>query len=161
SWPRLWIVGPVAGLRESLHRLNVQHMPEWFFGQSIVAPVPKWYFPAYFVAGVTPAILFGLAFCILRRDRATGVTLAVLATPFVLAFSPVVQNGLRYLMPALPAAALLAASGLDAAAARLRIPAAAVLAGATLFSLVSCVRVAPYYLDYYNVFFGGPRAALA
>lgn len=158
-WPRLWIEGPMAGLRRSLARLNVQHTPEWFFGTSILTPVPKSYFFAYFVACATPAILLGLALVWLARPRrSTGICLAFLFAPFLLMFSPVIQGGIRYLVPALPAAALLAAAGIDAAARRF---APLALGAAAALSFVSCVLVGPYYLDYYNFVFGGPRAAFA
>jgi len=160
-WPRLWTLGPLAGLRSSLGKLNVQHAPEWFFGELVRAPVPKVYLLAYFAACVTPAVVVGLSLCWLRRDRPTLVCAAFLVTPFLLVFSPVVQNGVRYILPALAPATLLAASGIDAAAGRLRWrPAPAVaLAAAVVSSAVSCFAVAPYFLDYYNVLFGGPRAA--
>ena len=158
-WPRLWIEGPIAGLRRSLARLNVQHTPEWFFGASILTPVPKSYFFAYFAACATPAILIGLALVWLARPRrSTALCAAFLLAPFLLMFSPVIQGGIRYLVPALPAAALLAAAGIDAAAKRLSPHA---FAAAAVASLVSCVLIAPYYLDYYNFVFGGPRAAFA
>jgi 4-amino-4-deoxy-L-arabinose transferase-like glycosyltransferase len=160
-WPRLWIEGPLAGLRASLGKLNVQHAPEWFLGEIIQAPVPKTYFLAYFAACVTPALLIGLALSWLRRDRATAVCAAFFLAPFALAFSPVVQNGVRYILPALPPAALLAASGIDAAARRVRWRRApeVALGVAAAASAVSCLQVVPYPLDYYNVLFGGPRAA--
>ncbi len=160
-WPRLWIEGPVAGLRASLGKLSVPHAPEWFLGAVVQGAVPKTYFLVYFAACVTPAVLLGLGLFWLRRDRPTFVCAVFLATPFLLAFSPVVQNGVRYILPALPPATLLAASGLDAAARRLRWrPAPAVaLAVAVATSALACVRIAPYSLDYYNVLFGGPRAA--
>jgi 4-amino-4-deoxy-L-arabinose transferase-like glycosyltransferase len=159
-WPRLWILGPIAGLRASLARLNVQHTPEWFLGRSILTPVPKVYFPVYFVACATPALLLGLALVWLRRERATLVLLPFFLSPFLLAFSPVIQSGMRYLLPALPPAAVLAAAGLDTAAARVRLPAPAVLGAAVMASLLACLWVRPYYLDYYNALVGGPRAAL-
>jgi 4-amino-4-deoxy-L-arabinose transferase-like glycosyltransferase len=161
-WPRLWIEGPRAGLLASLHRLNVQHAPEWFLGRAIVTPVPKSYFLIYFAACVTPAILLGLCCVALRRSRATAICLGFFAAPFALTFSPVIQSGVRYLLPALPPAALLAAGGLDAAASRLwpRRGSLVALGAAAATSLFSCLSVRPYYLDYYNALFGGPRAAL-
>jgi 4-amino-4-deoxy-L-arabinose transferase-like glycosyltransferase len=164
-WPRLWIEGPVAGLRASLQRLAVQHTPEWFFGATILHPMPKLYFPAYFAAGVTPALLVGLLGLGWRRERAVAIGAAFFAAPFLLCFSPVIQSGLRYLLPALPPAAVLSAAGLEAASARLGarlrrdlFPATCLVAA--LASLWSCLQVRPYYLDYYNFLFGGPRAAL-
>src|SRR5262249_2740518 len=154
------IVGPVAGLRASLARLNVQHTPEWFLGRSILTPVPKIYFPVYFVACATPALLLGLALLWLRRERATLVLLPFFLSPFPRAFSAVIQSGVRSLLPALPPAAVLAAAGLDAAAARARLRSPLILGAAICASLVSCLGVRPYYLDYYNAFVGGPRAAL-
>jgi 4-amino-4-deoxy-L-arabinose transferase-like glycosyltransferase len=160
-WPRLWVLGPMSGLGSSLGKLNVQHHPEWFLGQLVQAAVPKAYFFAYFAAAATPAVLLGLALCWLRRDRATLVCLAFLLAPFLLAFSPVVQNGVRYILPVMAPATLLAASGLEAAARRVRwrLAPAVVLAVAVASAAIACIRVAPYPLDYYNVLFGGPRAA--
>ena len=160
-WPRLWIDGPISGIRSSLGKLTTQHAPEWFLGSLVQAPVPKTYLLAYFAATVTVPVLVGLALCGLRRDRATAVCALFFASPFLVAFSPVVQNGVRYILPALPPAALLAASGIDAAARRLRWPHAPVVAlvVAVGSSVVSCLSVAPYGLDYYNALFGGPAAA--
>jgi 4-amino-4-deoxy-L-arabinose transferase-like glycosyltransferase len=160
-WPRLWIEGAPAGLRASLQKLNVQHGPEWFLGEMIQAPVSKAYFPVYFAACMTLPLLAGLALCWLRRERATLVCAAFFLTPFLLAFSPVVQSGVRYILPALAPAALLAAAGLDAAAQRVRwrLAPVAALAAAVVMSAISCLAVAPYPLDYYNSLFGGPRAA--
>jgi 4-amino-4-deoxy-L-arabinose transferase-like glycosyltransferase len=160
SWPRLWLVGPVAGLRESLEKLSIQHAPEWFLGRLVVAPVPRSYFFVYFAACATPAIIlgFGLALIYLR-GHATSVCSIFFVVPFALTLSPVIQNGVRYILPVFPPAAILAAAGLDAAGARIRHGSAVLLGAAVLASLFSCVRVAPYYLDYYNAFFGGPSAA--
>jgi 4-amino-4-deoxy-L-arabinose transferase-like glycosyltransferase len=158
-WPRLWIEGPFAGLRGSLVKLNVQHTPEWFFGTSILTPVPKSYFFVYFVACATPALLVGLALAWLARPRrSSAICLAFVLAPFVLMFSPVIQSGVRYILPALPPAAILAGAGIDAAARRF---APWAIAAAAIASFVSCLSVSPYYLDYYNFLFGGPRAALA
>ncbi len=161
-WPRLWLEGPFVGLNASYHKLNVQHTAEWFWGVQILTPVPKSYFFAYFAAGMVPAVLVGLLFCaIFRPGRSTLRLLPFLLAPFGMMFSPVIQSGLRYLLPAIPIACVLAAAGLEAAA--LRVHARAVwptLGAAVLSSLISCLLVWPYHLDYYNVLFGGPRAAL-
>jgi 4-amino-4-deoxy-L-arabinose transferase-like glycosyltransferase len=160
-WPWLWIQAPIAALRASLGKLTVQHAPEWFLGELVQAPVPKHYLFVYFAATATLPMLAGMALCALRRDRATAVCALFFASPFLVAFSPVVQNGVRYIMPALPPAALLAAAGIDAAASRLRWPRAplAALAVAVASSALSCLAVTPYGLDYYNALFGGSRAA--
>jgi len=85
-WPRLWIDGPISGIRSSLGKLTTQHAPEWFLGSLVQAPVPKTYLLAYFAATVTVPVLVGLALCGLRRDRATAVCALFFASPFLVAF---------------------------------------------------------------------------
>src|SRR5262249_14917816 len=103
-------------------------------------------------------ILVGLALAWLPpKRRSTAIALAFLLAPFVLAFSPVIQSGIRYLLPALPPAAILAAAGIDAAARKFS-PYA--LRAAALASLISCLLIRPSFLHYSNFLFGGPRAAL-
>jgi hypothetical protein len=75
----------------------------------------------------------------------------------------------RYVLPCLAVLALIAAAGLDAAtellvrgvprAARAAFPALAVVVVAYL--AIVCVRIHPYYLDYYGEQVGGPAGVAA
>ena len=72
--------------------------------------------------------------------------------------SPVRQDGVRYVLPALAALALLAGAGLEHLTRALRRPwLGRAIAGAFVAYLaVACARIHPYYLDYYGEQVGGP-----
>jgi hypothetical protein len=104
-----------------------------------------------------------LAALAVRRERSMLICVAFFVAHLGVAGSPVIQSGVRYILPALPPLVLLAAAAIDAAVTHLRARAApaVALAFAAALQLGSCLSVAPYYLDYYNAVSGGPRAALA
>src|SRR5690606_29939996 len=87
-----------------------------------------------------------------------------LMVPLLVALSPVRQDGVRYLVPALLALALAAGAGLDAMVGWLEVRwprarpgasvGAAVLAAASL--ALACARIHPFYLDFYGAQVGGP-----
>jgi hypothetical protein len=100
------------------------------------------------------------------RARRGAATVALwLAAPLVVMLSPVRQDGVRYILPALVALSVAAAAGVDwlatAACMRLRglCPArwcAAAGAALLLYLGVVDLRIHPYYLDYYGEHVGGP-----
>lgn len=176
-WPRLWS-HPIAHLQESWAKLSQTHAKEPFLGAWTETP-PRWYFLAYLWATAPLGVLAGVAGfgarAGLRRDewRASVIVLALFAIPLAIAFSPVRQDGVRYVMPCLVALALMAGAGVEWLAARLAgglawaVPAdrraargrrafTGVLAAITLYLGVTCARVHPYYLDYYGEQVGGP-----
>jgi hypothetical protein len=147
-WPRMW-TGPVVHLRVAWKVLKQQHIPEHYLGA--VVQVPDWhYFPVYLLA-TAPVLLLCAALAGARRQRGTLVLLAWLLIPFGVAWSPVQQDGIRYVVPALVPLALLAAVGLA------RLPRGKLVAGVLAAVLaVTCVRIYPYYLDYFGEHTGGP-----
>jgi hypothetical protein len=85
-----------------------------------------------------------------------------LVIPFVVSFSPVRQDGVRYIMPALLALSLAAAVGVDALV-RLssRLKFSWLGAALCLYLSLVCGRIHPFYLDYYGEQVGGPERVAA
>lgn len=160
TWPRLWL-DPIAQLRASYSVLRVSHDAEPYLGTLVTSP-PWHYFPVYVLA-TTPAavlalaVLGGLLRGGFRRERAWLVILVWLAVPFGLAFSPVRQDGMRYVLPVLVPLAIAAAAGLDAFMDR--VPRVAFPLGLLLVGYLGWInaRIQPYQLDYYAEQVGGPR----
>ena len=161
-WPRLWS-DPIDHLGEAWAKLSKPHSPEPFLGTRTAAP-PRSYFLVYLYAtapiGVLALVAAGLARFAARRTewRSTVIALALFAVPLIAAFSPVRQDGVRYVMPSVVALALIAGAGLDQLATWARHPraGAALLAVAALYLAIVCARIHPYYLDYYGEQVGGP-----
>ncbi|MCX5747821.1 MAG: hypothetical protein NT062_35605, partial [Proteobacteria bacterium] len=157
-WPRLW-GHPAAALAESLKKLGTLHPAEPFLGTSTNTP-PGYYFFVYLYATAPIGVLVGIVLFawrafVERRFVAPMVAILMVLTPLVVAFSPVRQDGVRYVIPSVAALALLAAIGFDFAVAKLarwRRPAIAVLAG---YFIVVLVRIHPYGLDYFGEQVGG------
>jgi 4-amino-4-deoxy-L-arabinose transferase-like glycosyltransferase len=187
-WPRLW-VHPIAHLAQSWAKLRGTHAPEPFLGAVTATPARSYFLiylaVATPVALAAAATLWwvraGQAWAALRdperagERRAALVVAAWLIAPLAVSLSPVRQDGVRYVLPCLTAGALMAAAGLDLAAGWLRERPARVdpggrarrrpapfTVGAVLLAgylAVACLRVRPYYLDYYSEIVGGPTGA--
>jgi hypothetical protein len=166
-WPRLWET-PIAHLQESWQVLSKPHSPEPFLGQITNQP-GRHYFLLYLLAtaplGLLAGLLAWLGRAAHRRERASLALALWLLVPLLVLFSPVRQDGVRYIMPSLMALALASAAGFDWLArliSRRLSPAhrsrALIAAGAALvlYLGVVCARVHPYYLDYYGEHVGGP-----
>lgn len=166
-WPRLWS-HPIAHLEQSWDKLKVPHTPEPFLGQITNAP-PRYYFAVYLVATAPLGLLVGCAAWlgrgVVRRERSSLVLLAWLAVPQLILLSPVRQDGVRYILPALVALAVAAAAGYDWLARLAEKRVGGVRRGQTFgvvgavfvaYLAVVSVRVHPYYLDYYGEQYGGP-----
>jgi hypothetical protein len=182
-WPRLW-AHPFTSLGEAFARLGSLHAPEPFLGELTATP-PRYYFAVYLTATLPAGVLAGVLAWIARaareRDRAALITLAWLIIPLAVAFSPVRQDGLRYVMPCLSALALMAAAGLDALAvavdgllgrsdgplapssgasqslriSRGRLPFLGLASAMALYLGLTATRSAPYHLDYFSELTGG------
>jgi 4-amino-4-deoxy-L-arabinose transferase-like glycosyltransferase len=159
SWPRLW-ADPIGQIRASYGVLRNVHDPEPYLG--VLTQHPPWhYFPVYVLA-TTPllilvaAVLAGGVRAALARDRAWVVVLVWLVVPFVLAFSPVRQDGVRYVLPVLVPLAIAAGAGIDYLMDRL--PRLAFPIGLVVLGYLGTVnwRIHPYQLDYYAEHVGGP-----
>lgn len=165
-WPRLW-VDPVGHLAESWDKLSRPHAAEPFLGQITNTP-PRYYFVVYLVATAPLGVLLGAAAWLgraaLRRERASLVVALFIAAPLLIFLSPVRQDGVRYIMPALAGLSLAAAAGVDfvvgLARERQRLRLRNSLVGVLVAYLaVTCWRIHPYYIDYYGEQVGGTERA--
>lgn len=169
-WPRLW-TSPFHHLGEAWGVLSSVHGEEPFLGRITNRPPALIYFPLYLLATAPIGVLLGAALWLgraaVRRERGSLVVGLWLVAPLLVALSPVRQDGVRYILPALVALALASAAGVDWMVSwlgqkigpgrepRLFAGAAAVL---VLYLAVVCWRIHPYYLDYYGEQVGGPAA---
>ena len=170
-WPRLWS-HPFAHLAESWARLNKAHSPEPFLG-AITNHPPLWYFFVYLIATAPLGVLLAITawklklLANLRGDspeamatrRSALVLGAWFLVPIIVMFSPVRQDGIRYVIPSVVAMCVMAAAGVDAIVSRFfsqRFAFAAVAALLCAYLVVVDARVHPYYLDYFAEQVGGP-----
>lgn len=164
-WPRLWSA-PFHHLAEAWDKLKVPHSPEPFLG-AITNDPPRDYFLVYLVATAPLGVLLAgaawLARAAHRREKASLTVGLLLLVPLLVLFSPVRQDGVRYVLPSLVALALAAAAGLDYLVALVDRPRLFAAAGAALvlYLAIACVRIHPYYLDYYGEQVGGPAGVAA
>ncbi|HET6612218.1 MAG TPA: glycosyltransferase family 39 protein, partial [Kofleriaceae bacterium] len=163
TWPLLWH-GPIDHLIAAWHKLKKPHGGEPFLGPFTDAP-SRIYFVVYLVVTAPAGILALAGAGLARRNRTTVALLIWMAAPLLVCLSPVRQDGVRYIMPSLLALAMAAALGLELMAtwlARRQSDAVRrrVLAGAgalvAIYLAITCARIHPYYLDYYNELVGGP-----
>jgi 4-amino-4-deoxy-L-arabinose transferase-like glycosyltransferase len=166
-WPRLWS-SPLVHLASSWAKLKGTHSGEPFFGVVTTTP-PRWYFLAYLGATAPVGILVASLGGVVAWARAGGrgmalaVALAWLVAPLGVMYSPVRQDGIRYVIPCLLVFALLAGAGVVALGARLGAAGRSRLvawpiAAMALYLAITCWRIHPYYLDYYGEHVGGPAA---
>jgi len=164
-WPRLW-AHPFAALFESLHKLQTTHFPEPFLGTMTNDPGLH-YFAVYLFAtlpvGILAAVIVGGVRLGRARNRSALIVACWLAVPLAAAFSPVRQDGVRYVMPCLPALAMIAAVGIEQLAtwARTRHAFAALAAVVVAYLGHTLVRIHPYYLDYFGEQVGGAGTVAA
>lgn len=164
-WPRMWS-SPIRHLDEAWNVLKEPHTLEPYLGA--FTNTPGWhYFPVYLIA-TTPVVLLAAAVLLgawrgaaQRGALAWVVVGAWLLAPFGVAWSPVRQDGVRYVLPALLPLCLAAGAGLDQLAGALRHRRAPLAVGAAfgVYLAIVCARIHPYYLDYYGEHVGGPAAA--
>ena len=157
-WPRLWI-NPIAALQQSWHKLDVVHTPEPWLGIVTAHPGPH-YFIVYLVAtlpfGILLAALAWFHRALRERDRTALIVLAWLIAPLLVAFSPVRQDGVRYIMPCFAAVSLMAAAAID------KFPRRNVLGAVLILYLVLVdLRTHPYYIDYFGEHTGGAGTVAA
>ena len=164
-WPRLWDA-PFAHLAEAWDKLKVPHSPEPWLGAITNHPPPH-YFLVYLFATAPLGILIGaaawLARAAHRREMASLTVALFLLAPLFVLFSPVRQDGVRYIMPSLMALSLAAAAGIDYLVDLAKRPRLFAGAGGllVLYLAITCARIHPYYLDYYGEQVGGPAGVAA
>lgn len=161
-WPRIW-PHPIEALQASFKKLDVVHAPEPFLG-AITSHPGAYYFVVYLYATLPVTILTlavaWFARAVRERDLRTLIVIAWLLAPLLAAFSPVRQDGVRYIMPAFPAIAMLAAATVDRFARDPRIFLAAA-AAIVLYLGITDVRTHPYYIDYFGEHTGGAGSVTA
>lgn len=169
--PNLW-VAPAAGARWFLERnlQRAEYYPHWsYFLGEVYEYSPPWYYgPVVLGATLPPLLLLGLAAALVGWRRASGRPEDGLFAGTVLLFLFVTAlpgapggDGNRYLLPAVPFAALLALRGLAPLLDRLRgwgRPAATILLA--LLALLPLGGSFPYPMSYYNFLVGGEAGAL-
>ncbi len=175
-WPRLWL-HPIANLEAALAKLQSLHSPEPFLGRITNTP-GEHYFVVYLVATLPLGLLAGVLAWFVRsglearaaivtptpatrlRLRAGLLVLAWLVIPLAVSFSPVRQDGVRYVMPCVLALAMIAAAGFDAIATWIKAkPAFLAIAAVVIgYLAITAIRTAPYYLDYFGEHTGGAGA---
>ncbi len=164
-WPRMWS-HPLMHMQESWAKLKKPHGLEPYLGAMTDTPGPSYFF-VYLWATAPLGVLLLAKVWLLRlailRERSSILLLLWMAMPFVVSLSPVRQDGVRYIMPALLAMSLAAAAGLDSLERvhrHLKFP---WLGGAlSCYLIIVCLRIHPFYLDYYGEQVGGPsRVALS
>jgi 4-amino-4-deoxy-L-arabinose transferase-like glycosyltransferase len=170
-WPALWAdpAGAFARFTASVSEEGGEphQSGNFFMGVAVEAPGPLFY-PVALALRLTPLALLGLVLLALfwRRhaahERAVLAAIAWFTILFVAELSLFPKKFDRYLVPAFPALAILAAAGWWATLAtlqqaRLRI---ACLAGVALLAATNLAWWHPYGLLAYNQLLGGtPRAA--
>ncbi|HVV85113.1 MAG TPA: glycosyltransferase family 39 protein, partial [Kofleriaceae bacterium] len=165
-WPRLWW-DPIGHLQAAWAKLKQPHSAEPFLG-TITNEPPGWYFVVYLFATAPLGLLVAAVAGKLSwlRDRARWPALLIAAAwaiaPLGVAFSPVRQDGVRYVIPTLLVLALLAGAGVVALGELVgrrwpRPPSLRAVPAALLVAYLAivCVRIRPYYLDYYGEQVGG------
>jgi len=164
-WPRLWM-HPLAGLADSFRRLANTHATEPFLGAITNEPGPH-YFAVYLFAtlplGVLAGVVAGAARMIRTRNRSALFAVCWFVIPLGVVFSPVRQDGVRYVMPCILALAMIAAAGFDQLAvwARVRHAFTALAVLVVAYLGITLVRIHPYYLDYFGEQVGGAGTVAA
>jgi len=157
-WPRMWH-DAIPHLHQAWEVLRKSHLGEMYLGREVLAP-PWHYFPMYLLATTPLLILIG-AFVIgtgrglWRRERGYLLLLVWLLAPFGVAFSPVRQDGMRYILPVLAPVALLAGGGIDWVMAHARRVAFFLGLLVVGYLALALSRICPYYLDYFGEQTGG------
>jgi hypothetical protein len=186
-WPRMW-AAPIGALADAFKKLSIAHSREPFLGEMTNSPGVH-YFVVYLLATLPVGVLVGVLAWIVRasgigstagarvvrasgigsavsaRRRATLIMIAWLVIPLAVSFSPVVQDGVRYVMPCVLGLALAAAAGWDRIAIELerrwRHAFAAIVAALGIYLAITAYRIHPYYLDYFGEQVGGAGTVTA
>ncbi len=177
-WPAMWVdpLGTLLSMSNEMGEYVERHTTiNYFWGQPVEDPGPLFY-PIAFFFRTTPAVLIGLlAAAVATWHRTlpnpTGnmrhllVGLALFALVLAAGMTLGAKKFDRYLLPAFPALAVIAAIGWVALGSwltrwfsQLRPTVLALLAAFFLHGLLGFLHY-PYYLTYYNPMAGGARTA--
>lgn len=151
TWPWLW--GQAADHFSQTLRHWGGAINENFLGQ--IGQAPIYYFLVHFGVGIPLLVIALMTLGIFKLAKPaktlTYVLLLWLAAPFLFSFSHLRQDHIRYILPALPAASLIAAIGFQ----KLPFQKIAVVILVAYLVFVNA-RIYPYFLNYYNEIVGGP-----
>jgi 4-amino-4-deoxy-L-arabinose transferase-like glycosyltransferase len=162
-WPRMWS-RPFLHLHEAWLKLKLPHSLEPYLGRYTAEP--PWHYFAVYTLAVTPivvlaALLLAGARGAARREKGWIVIVAWLLAPYGIGWSPVRQDGVRYILPVLVPIAIAAGAGLAWAGEKLAAWAKQPRVAPGLVAVVgvylagACARVSPYELDYFGEQVGG------
>lgn len=178
-WPWLWLT-PV-NLIDSLLRSSGGHVGEYFLGS---LNQPDWYYYFIYFLATTPEVILLLLLGLFMLHFFTGearfaptfsgsgkggeakpsVSIFILAwflTPFLASASAFKQDGIRYVIAFAPALALISGYFVISSFNHLKQPCLRIIFASVLVVglLYPIIIYFPYYLDYYNLALGGPKAA--
>ena len=137
-------------------------VPEVFFGKLMLTPVI--YFVIYFLI-TTSLLILGLFLVGVKKiyKSKNWIFYAILAwfcLPFIQSFYNFRQHGVRYIIEIYAPLALISAIGFDYLVSKISkkiwvkfvffVP-------VLIYMLVVLIRIAPYYLDYFNILVGGTK----
>jgi len=161
-WPWLWL-NPLHFF-DSLLRSSGGHIGEFFLGST---RQPPWYYYFVYFLVTTPEVLVLLlaGFIVLLikklKDRQLLILAAWFLVPFLASFSAFKQDGIRYVIAGAPALTLISGFMIKWIFDLLRKPLIRIFFVfiVVVGFLYPIILYYPYYLDYYNLFSGGPKAA--
>lgn len=163
-WPWLWL--DPTNIFKSFGYFANSHGGEFFFG-SLEQP-PWYYYFAYFSATTPPIVLLSLLTTIfffaakkVPENHKRNLTLIFVwfISPFLISFIGLKQDGIRYVFSFFPPLAILAGYGFSMLLENLNSRIATIIAVFSFSTIVWTLAVFhPYYLDYYNILFGGTQS---
>ncbi len=162
-WP--WIWPNPLNLLKSFGYFRNAHSGEYFLGS---LGQPGWYYYfTYFTATTQPLVLLSFLITILyfvlgkvpqNHKQYLVLTFAWFLTPFLISFVGLKQDGIRYVFSYFPALAIIAGYGFATFIHSLNQKIRPIIAVIAICSVMWSLSVfTPYYLDYYNIFYGGTR----
>ncbi|MCP4449474.1 MAG: phospholipid carrier-dependent glycosyltransferase [Myxococcales bacterium] len=159
-WPRLWSE-PILHMQESWAKLKQPHGAEPYLGVLTDSPGRSYFFVYLWATAPLGLLVFAKLWLVraaVLRERASLLLALWILIPMVVTFSPVRQDGVRYIMPSVFALCLACAAGIDFLARRTwhRHLFVTVSVALGVYLSVVCLRIRPFYLDYYGEQVGGP-----
>lgn len=154
SWPWLW--------SDTVNHLNItlghwSQVNEIYFGQNIIAPYS--YYFIYFLVS-TPFLLIFLIVPYLflmwkEKNKYLWIIFLWLMIPFLWTFAVIRQDGVRYILMIYPPLAIICAYVLS----KIKSDKVYLISSMAVvfYLIVSNILIHPYYLDYYNEIFSGPK----
>lgn len=158
-WPWIWN-DTFLKLNKSLSHWG--EVGEIFLGKVIL---PDWrYYPIYFLATIPSLLLIlFLVFLVMlfkKRNKFDLIIFVSFSALFLISFSKTKQDGLRYILAVWPFVALASARAFFLLIEFIKLKKSTEIISASVilgYLVANMYLIYPYYLDYYNALFGGPR----